>query len=372
MFEITILSDKLKNGLSFANHAISSRSQLPVLLNFLLQTKDGRLEIHATDLEIGIIYKTAIKISGEGGVTVSAKTFLDLVSSVTKDKINLVQVGDSLSLSTEKLKTSFPTLPALDFPKLYTEMGDKRAEFDKKAIEKELSKIVFAAAQDVARPALMGVLIKQEKGSKGLTIVATDGLRLSLKRGFGGGKIASEEASFLIPARVIKEVLSLKEDDQKIELYTPETSSQVIFDTPETTIIGRLIEDTYPDYEKILPEEFATKVELDREEVLSAVRQCSIFAREAANIVRVSVMKDKVVFSASASAVGENEVEVEAKVEGEENQIAFNSKYLVDFLTNITEERITFEMNGPLTAGVFKIAGDESFLHIIMPIQIKD
>ncbi len=372
MFEITILSDKLKSGLSFANHAISSRSQLPILLNFLLQTKDGKLEIHATDLEIGIIYKTPVKIDGEGGVTVSAKTFLDLVSSVNKDKISLKKDVDTLFLTAEKLKTSFPTISAADFPKLYSELGEKRAEFDKDALEKELSKIVFAAAMDAARPELLGVLIKQEKGSKGLTLVATDGFRLSLKKGFGGGSVASEEASFLIPARVIKEALSLKDDKQKIEIYTPESSNQVIFDTPEATIVGRLIEGTYPNYENIIPEDFATKVEFDREEVLNAVRQCSIFAREAANIIKMSIMSDKVVFSASASAVGDNEVEVEAKVDGEENQIAFNSKYLIDFLNSITDERIIFQMNGPLTSGVFKIVGDESFLHLIMPIQIKD
>lgn len=215
MFEITILSDKLKNGLSFVNHAVSSRSQLPILLNFLLQTKDGKLEIQATDLEIGIIYKTPVKIEGEGALTVSAKTFLDLASSINKDKVSLVQVAGKINLTAEKLKTSFPTLPASDFPKLFGELGDKRADFDKKAIEKELSKIVFAAAVDVARPALLGVLIKQEKGSKGLTLVATDGFRLSLKRGFGGGTMSNEEATFLIPARVIREVLSLKEDDQK-------------------------------------------------------------------------------------------------------------------------------------------------------------
>lgn len=146
----------------------------------------------------------------------------------------------------------------------------------------------------------------------------------------------------------------------------------MIFDTQEITIVGRLIEDTYPDYEKIIPDDFATTVEFERDEVLNAVRQCSIFAREAANIIKMTIMKDKVVFSASASAVGDNEVEVEAKTTGEENQIAFNSKYLVDFLSSIDDERIVFQMNGPLTSGVFKIAGDESFLHLIMPIQIKD
>ncbi|MBI2420505.1 MAG: DNA polymerase III subunit beta, partial [Candidatus Levybacteria bacterium] len=95
------------------------------------------------------------------------------------------------------------------------------------------------------------------------------------------------------------------------------------------------------------------------------------FAREAANIIRVAVGKNKVVFSSSASSVGENEIDVEAVVEGEENEIAFNSRYLLDFLSSIDDQEIDFRMMGPLNPGVFRSPKDKDYLHIIMPIRIQ-
>lgn len=371
MLEAVVLSDKLKGALSQAHHAISSRAQLPILLNFLIQAKDGKLLISATDLEIGIIVKIPAKVENEGETTVSAKTFLDLVSSIEQEKVTLAQRENLLELKAEKLKTTFPTISAEEFPRLFEDKGISRGEFDKKLLDKELSKIVFASATDIGRPALSGILIKGQQGKKTLTLVATDGYRLSLKEGLSAStKNDNTDSSYIIPARVIRELFSIK-TGESIDFYTSEQNNQVVFDTPETTIVGRLIDATYPDYEKIIPDEFATTVEFDRGAALSAVRQCSVFAREAANIIKMSILKDKIIFSASASSVGENEVEIEAKTTGEENEIAFNSRYLIDFMGNIEEENIVFQMNGPLNSGVFRIKGVDSFLHLIMPIKIN-
>jgi DNA polymerase-3 subunit beta len=290
---------------------------------------------------------------------------------VEQEKVTLTQKDNLLELKAERLKTTFPTISAEEFPKLFEEKGLKRGEFDKKLLDKELSKIVFAAATDAGRPALSGILIKGQLNKKNLILVATDGYRLSLKEGLSATSGNDQfDSSYIVPARVIRELFSVKTNGN-MEFYTSEKSNQVIFDTAETTVIGRLIDATYPDYEKIIPDEFATTVEFDRGSALSAVRQCSVFAREAANIIKMSIFKDKIIFSASASSVGENEVEIEAKTTGEENEIAFNSRYLVDFMSNIDEDNIVFQMNGPLNSGVFRIKGVDSFLHLIMPIKIN-
>ncbi len=370
MLKTTILLENLKTGISFSHHAISSRSPLPILLNFLLAAKDGNLTISATDLEIGIECTVPAKVEGEGQVTIPAKTFLDLINSVSADKVTLEEKEGSLMLSGTHLKTQFPILAATEFPKLYENKGVKQAEFKKKTFDSVVSRIVFAAAQDSTRPALSGVLIKPE--GKGISIVATDGYRLSLKKDVASKDLTPDESSqLLVSARVIKEVISAKSDDENITLFTSGSSNQVLFELADNVIVGRLIEATYPDYQKIIPEDSNTIAQFDRQDALNAVRSCSVFAREAANIIKISIGKDKLVFSASASGAGENEVEVEAKVKGEENEIAFNSRYLLDFLTNIDDEMISFEMTGPLNPGVFKTVGDDSFLHLIMPIRIQ-
>ncbi len=182
MFRTTVLSSNLKNGISFANHAISSRSQLPILLNFLLTAKDGNLLISATDLEVGIIIKVPAKVEEEGEVSISAKTFVDLVSNIDQEKLTLELKENVLMLTADKLKTSFPTLLASEFPKLYETKGEKQAELKKEELDKEIQRVAFSSAGYMGRPALSGVLIR--KDSKGeLVIVATDGYRLSLKQG---------------------------------------------------------------------------------------------------------------------------------------------------------------------------------------------
>ena len=137
MIRTTVLSDNLKTAVSFAHHAISSRSQLPILLNFLIEAKEGNLYILATDLEIGIKIRVPAKIEKEGKVSVSAKTFMDLVSNIDQEKINLIEEENKLLLQADKLKTTFPITPSSEFPALYEAKGEKQAEFKKDEFDNE-------------------------------------------------------------------------------------------------------------------------------------------------------------------------------------------------------------------------------------------
>jgi DNA polymerase-3 subunit beta len=230
-----------------------------------------------------------------------------------------------------------------------------------------LGKVVFSAGQDSTRPALTGVLIKKE--NTGVEIVATDGYRLSLKK----SNSISTKGKFndiLLSARAIKEVMSAKQDGD-VTLFVSEKNNQAIFETGEETIVGRLIEAEYPTYEKIIPTRFETKTVFDKEEMQRAVKICSVFSRETANIVKLTLKKEKVIISANTPSVGENTVEIDAKTTGEENEIAFNARYLLELFANVEEETMTFEMIVPVNPGVFKIAGDNTFLHLIMPIRVQ-
>lgn len=369
MLKTTLLLENLNTGISFAHHGVSSRNPLPVLLNFLIEAKDGEVIISATDLEIGIQTKIPAKVEKEGAITVSAKTFADIVSSIDQEKVELTEEDSVLVLTAKGTKTKFPTAPAMDFPKLYEEKGQKRATINKDNFDNEISKVVFSAATDSGRPALSGVLIEQE--GKETNYVATDGYRLSLKKNATVKMTGKEEGNrLIIPARIIKEIIGAIGAQTELDIFISPSSNQALFDMGDQVVVGRLIEAEYPDYQKIIPQSFETKAEFDRTLALSAVRSCSVIAREAANIVKMSIGKDTVSFSASASSAGENRVEIDAKVSGEENEIAFNSRYLLDFFSAQEEENISFEMTGPLNPGVFKVAGDDSYLHLIMPIRV--
>lgn len=367
--KISLLTTNLQKELSFINHAISSKSQLPILLNVLLEAEKNKLKISSTDLEIGIEVHVPSTIDEEGQVTIPAKTFIELVNSISEESITLETEQETLKIISKKTKSVFQTIKSDEFPKLYKEKGEKIAIFKEIEMRKDFSLIIFSASTDTTRPALSGVYVKSEDG--GFLLVATDGYRLSLKHHRIESQKTKTSNQFIIPARVFRELMSIKEESHDIEVYASAESSQVLFSQGETVLVGRLIEGNYPNYEKIIPTDFSTQVLFDREEMQKAVKICSIFARDNANIIKFSLQKNQIIVSSQSPSIGENTVTVEAVLKGEENEIAFNARYLQDVLAGVEEKEMVFEMTGPLNPGVFKIKDDDSFLHLIMPVRVQ-
>ncbi|MEK7559032.1 MAG: DNA polymerase III subunit beta [Patescibacteria group bacterium] len=366
--KVSFLCENVNKKISIVNHAVSSRSQLPILLNFLFKAEKGKFTISATDLEIGIEAEVPASIEEEGSVTVPAKTFYDLLSSVDKGKIVLKTEENNLIFEGDKIRTIFQTIKADEFPKIYEEKGEEIGIFTKEVLEKEIPEVVFSASQDTGRPALSGVLFGRGKSRKGdFYMVATDGYRLSFKKGGVGD---GDEDKILVPSRILRELAMLK-DGGDVSVRVSPKSNQIIFEQEDVIMVGRLIEAEFPNYQKIIPQDYSTKAVIDRKDFLSAVKTCAVFARETANIIKLSIGKNKIVVSASAPSVGETTIDVDATMEGEENEIAFNVRYVLEFLSNTDGEKIIFEMSGPLNSGVFKIEGEPNYLHIIMPIRIQ-
>ncbi len=367
--KVSILTSNLQNKLSFINHAVSQKSQIPILLNLLLETIDNKLKISSTDLEIGIEVFIQATIEEEGNVTIPAKTFIELINSISEESLILQTEGDKITILSKKTKSVFQTIKSDEFPKLYKEKGSKIATFNEEEMRKDFSLIIFSASQDTTRPALSGVLIKNEED--GFLLVATDGYRLSLKHHKAPGAVVKTMNTLIIPARVFREIMSIKEESSDIEVFASKESSQVIFNQGETLLVGRLIEGAFPNYEKIIPTDFSTQVFFDREEMQKAVKICSIFARDSANIIKFTLNKNQIIVSSQSPSIGENTVTIDALLKGEENEIAFNAHYLHDVLSGVEEKDMVFEMTGPLNPGVFKIKDDNSFLHLIMPVRVQ-
>lgn len=365
--KVSFLSENVNKKLSLVNHAVSGRSQLPVLLNFLLKASKGKFKIIATDLEIGIEVTIPANIEEEGETTVPAKIFYELLSNINKGKIDLYTKEESLYFETDKVKTVFQTIKADEFPKIYEEKGEKIGVFTKEEIENELPGMVFSTSVDSGKPALSGILMGKTK-TKGFYMVSADGFRLSMRKNSDDGE--NEDEKILVPARIIRELISLKEGEG-VSIYVSSKSNQVLLEQEDTIISGRLIEAEFPSYKKIIPQDYSAKITIDKNEFLSAVKTCSIFARETANIIKLSLKKNKIVVSASAPSLGETAIDVDAVLAGEENEIAFNGRYILEFLSNTVGEKVILEMTGPLNPGVFKIEGDPSYLHIIMPIRVQ-
>jgi DNA polymerase III subunit beta len=366
----TFLIENLQKKLPFLSHAVSTRGQMPILGNFLITLEKNNIKISATDLEIGIESSVPASVEKEGSVTVPAKTFSDFVQSISSGKAELSFDEKMLSLKGERAEANFQTMPSDEYPRLIEDKGVVLGSLEKATLEKELQRIVFSASQDQGRASLSGVLIKKE--GKSFSLVATDGYRLSLKKGFSlSGGAAFEK--ILVPSRAIRELLSVKEDSEGVVVSVSEKTSQIIFSIGETFLVTRLLEAEFPAYEKIIPTSFSTRAEVFREDLLGAVKTGSVFARETANIVKLTLSRKGIVVSANTPSIGDDKIVVDSVVSGEENSIAFNARYLLDFLSGVGDEAgVIFEMSGPLSPGVFRLKNDPEYLHLIMPIKIQD
>ena len=374
--KLSVLQENLNHGLNTVSRSVSTKAQLPVLANVLIATDQGRLKLSATNLETGINFWLGAKIETQGAISIPAKNLTEYIASLPAEKVNLEVKENQLYLSCGNYQAKFVGLPASEFPNVPTLSGKPEISLSVEDLGLAISQVAFAAAQDEGRPVLTGVLV-QAKEDK-LTLVATDGYRLSLKTIEGLKEMKNLEIfqkGLLIPSRTLTEVGKIitsgnGETDLGIKV-TPE-ENQIIFANKSSEVISRLIEGKFPDFEKILPEKEIAKVVVDKEDLTRAVRMAAIFARESANIVRLEVTKTKLKVTANAAQVGDNVSEIEAKIEGEGGKIAFNSRYLLDFLNTVDAELISFGMTTALNPGVFSAVGDKSFLHIIMPVRVQE
>jgi len=370
--KISILQENLIKGLLIASRLVATKAALPVLENILIETEKGQLKLSATNLEAGVNLWLGAKIEKEGSLTVPAKILTEFINFLSPGKIDLETDKYSLLVSSGSFKANLMGADSNDFPKTPSTSNEVVLVFDKKDLINALNQVVFAASQDEGRPVLTGVLIKKGEGEK-ISLVATDGYRLSLKEVLP--KEVKIKEGFLIPAKALLEVSrlakELESEEPEIKMVSASEKNQVVFIFPKIEFYSRLIEGEFPDYKKIIPGGFSTKVELDKEEFLKAVKIASIFAREQANIVKLKIESGKLTISSETPQVGGNESEISTKTEGEDLEIALNCRFLLDFLNTCPGEEVVFEASGPLSPTVFKIKGDDSFLHVIMPVRIQ-
>ena len=373
--KVSLQAELLQKKIANLSHFISPRPQLPILASIHLKTGKDQIILSATDLDSGIETAIPAQVDKEGTIAIPARTFIELINSFSKETITLEATIDMLQITTTSSKSSLPLLPVEEFPKLYEDLGEVFCSLGKTELMKTLDHVLFSASTDAGKPAYSGMLLRFEEAAekRDFLMVATDGFRLSLTHMQAQGENPSTQTkSLIIPSRLLKEVMTIKEDVPTIDIFTSTNQNQIVFRFAQTLLIGRLVASEYPPFERIIPSDFSTELLCNREELLKAVRICSIFARDSANVIKIAIQKEKVVVSSQGSMSGENHVEVNARVKGEENEIAFNAKYLLDFLANVVVDEIHFEMVGPLNPGVFKLPDDPSYLHIIMPIRLQE
>jgi len=367
-----ILQNDFNKYLSIVGRVVPTRGQLPILANVLVEADKGIVNLTATNLELGLRVTLGGKVIEPGAITIPAKSLAEFVGSLPSGNVELTSKEEKLTVVGGKLTAIFAGIAATEFPvmpKLAEISKGKSFKLKKKVIEEIALQVAYAAATDESRPVLTGVLLQPT--DNGLIVTATDGFRLS-RKGLEELKIETDGKGLIVPARSILEMARVIGEGRKEEMVLgmlPE-SNQVIMEYDGTELLSRVLEGNFPDVEKIIPREKKCELKIDKEDFLRAVRAVGIFARESANVIKFRIEDETLKISASSSQIGESDVEVEVEKKGDDGQIAFNYRYVLDFLNSVTTERVTFEMTESLAPGVFGIEGDKSLTHIIMPVRV--
>jgi len=363
--KIEVLQEQLLGGLSVVSRAVASRAQLPVLSHILIEAKNDGLTLSATDLEIGIKIRVSAKVIEEGVVAVPAKMFGEFLGSLNPGKVEIKLEKDSIILTAPGYRGKFQTISADEFPQI-VEVDSKTeiCSINPKELLSAVERVVFASAKDTLRPVLTGVL--WEFLNKGVRLVSTDGFRLAVEDLVTETK--EGQSNLLVPSRAVMEVVRLAKDSLIKIGHLPATN-QIYFVVEETLIVSQLLSGNFPDYQKILPKEFTTEVMVNKDELLQAIKATHIFARDNSNMVRWQVEDSKLVLLSSSPERGECRVEIPVTLEGDDLEIIFNAKYVLDYLSIVSGETLWVGMGTKLSPGMFRDKSRENGQYVVMPIN---
>lgn len=368
--KIISTKENLIFGLNTVGRLTGRNLQLPVLANVLIKTEKGRLKMAATNLEIGITTYLGAEIKEEGGITVPGRMLIDYLSNLSAKKIELSGEESKLQIKSEAGKSSIFGIDEKEFPLIPEVKEESPLILDGLELKEAINKTVFAAALDETRPVLTGVYLTLEKSDSKpvLKMVATDSFRLaeiavSLEKEVNFGQ------PILIPSMALMELARLiNEKTGQVMLCFGENQAE--FKTSQFSLVTRLLEGSFPDYQAIIPKEFKTNLVLEKEKFLTGLKLAGLFARDSGGTLKIKVEKDGLVLEASSQVLGEHQAKIEAEVKGEELTIAFNVRYLLDGLNALSGDKVEFQISSPTTPGVLRGQKQTNYLYLVMPLRV--
>ncbi len=355
----------LSEAVAVVSKALAVKAPNSVIEGIKLTAKDDSLTLLATNLELTIEKKIMAEVLMEGETVVVGKYFVDFVQKLEKEKVELCQLYDSkLQIKYSDSESELSIYDAESFPKFDVERSDNFIEIPQLEFKKIVERITLACATDDSRPILKGCLF--EVNDNILTAVALDGFRMSVCK-----KEVTSTGNFkvIIPKSTLDSIIRLLDNEDKIlRIFIQDNNLYVEVDN--TRLFSRLIEGEFVKYNHILPTNFENKVIVNREVLLSSIARASIVARnDRFNIIKFDIQEEVMNVSAK-SEVGAVQENVNINLEGKDITIAFNGKYLSEYLRAVGEEFVKLNMNEQTDPCVIMPVGEENYLYLILPVRI--
>ena len=384
--KVSCQQEQLARGLSVVGRAVSTKTTLPVLNNILLATdmtgEGGRLKLAATNLEISVTVWVPCQIQEEGDVTVPARLLTEFVSSLASEgksndiTLNLDSQTLTLHIKSGRNEANVKGIASEDFPSLPSVSNPANTiNIESGVFKGAINQVAFATSTDETRPVLTGIFASFQ-GDK-VTLAAADSFRLAVRTANLASTV-NQAFSVILPGRAMAEFARIiADDDSLVEISVTANKSQALFKTDSVNFTSSLIEGNFPNFQAIIPKAYQTRAVLETSSLAQAVKRAGIFAKDSGgNIVRLSVAPGEdltpgsLLLTANAAEVGDNRNEIDATVDGQNAQIAFNAKYMGDVLNVITTGQVALELQTASNPGVIKPVGVDDYVHVIMPMHL--
>lgn len=366
--QIEVLQENLVTALQVVHKVVPTKPQLASLSGILFTIDATSITLSATDLFIGI--KTTVQgtVVKTGSAVIPAKTLLEILSSLPAGKVTLSVQEGLLTIKSSISKATLQCFSSEEFP-AFPELAGQSRPLPFASLVSAVQTVGFATSQDPSRPVLTSLLFKPAEA--GFQAIATDGFRLAVRT---LSETTGFEQSVLLPAKALQEVVRIGTQFKVSEvLLNVDTAlKQVKVTVQDTEIFIRLIEGEYPPYEKIIPAAFTTEAVIDAETLTAHIKRALIFSRDASSIVSLAFADNRLTVLGSSTTTGQytGEIELES-LTGPGGTIAFNARYVLDFLAAAKPEKVWFGMTESLKPAMFRIDGDHEYLYVVMPFRVN-
>jgi DNA polymerase III subunit beta len=371
--EFTVNKTDLVRELGLSQGVVEKKTTIPILSNVLIEAKDDRIILTATDLELGIRCSCPAKVKKEGAGTIPARKLLDYTRLLPDSELNMKFLENHwASITCGRSRTKIAGMSRESFPEL-PQMPEAISEIPVKLLASMISRTAFAISMEESRFTLNGALLLLS--DEGMTMVATDGHRLAYVEGsMSANGSSSKGFRALIPKKAMGEIVKLAEEsgaDSKVVFAGDD--NHLFFRFGERLLITRKLTGNFPDYERVLPKDNTNIAKLKKEEIRSAIERVSQFADERSRAIRVQFGQGEVKVFSSSVETGESEESVPTDYAGPDLEIGFNAQYLLDFLRAVSGDDVSFALKDQKSAGEMRPGGEEAkdrYRYVVMPMRI--
>ncbi len=367
--KINITKSTLLEGIQIISAGVSSRTTLPILHNFLLETYKGKLKLVRTDMEMATVHYVNAEIEETGSITIPLKEFADIIKNLPDDKeINLYSdENNKFHIKSGKSKFWVIGTPKSEYPAIPEVEHENSIKLNPLDLQSMIEKTAFSASTQETRYILNGLLWNNT--SDKFEIVATDGGRLAIAS--HEPLAGSKEFKIIIPTKILNEVcrfITIAKPTKDSTIQVSVSSNQVSFVMNETTFISRLIEGNFPNYHQVIPTKKNISFEVFSKELLASTRRSALCSGEFGSVVKYK-LEDNTLTVSSNSQNMEFTDEIPVEYNQEIFEAAFNPQYIIDVLKNITSEKVSFSFINSSQPVLVEPVGDTTFKYVIMPVR---